>query len=124
MSDLHARAAAATKLVQEQIRWRPNSAEWHLGKRKRRGHLTASTSLADYERIIQTVVTTPIASIYAYHDHGAVYVVIVTVVQNRTWLVMFDMNGILESAYIVDRPKHYLSKPAFELLGRLEELSI
>ncbi|MDE0143713.1 MAG: hypothetical protein OXI80_14355 [Caldilineaceae bacterium] len=43
-------------------------------------------------------------------------------IQGQTWLVMFDLDGVLESAYIVDRPDLYLGKPVFERVGALEEI--
>jgi hypothetical protein len=35
---------------------------------------------------------------------------------------MFTLDGVMESAYIVEHPDHYLSKPGFELLGPLSEV--
>lgn len=41
--------------VRKQIQWKPDSAMVHLQKRKRRGHLSETAVLADYERIILQV---------------------------------------------------------------------
>jgi hypothetical protein len=42
--------------------------------------------------------------------------------EQRHWLVMFTMDGVMESAYVVERPEHYLSHPAFEYIGSLSEV--
>ena len=38
------------------------------------------------------------------------------------WLVMFDLDGVLESAFVVDRPSRYFDKRAFELAGSVQEV--
>jgi hypothetical protein len=35
---------------------------------------------------------------------------------------MFAMDGVMESAYVVERPEHYLSHPAFAYIGSLSEV--
>jgi hypothetical protein len=35
---------------------------------------------------------------------------------------MFSLDGILESAFVIERPERYLSKPGFELIGQLGEV--
>ena len=35
---------------------------------------------------------------------------------------MFSYDGVLESAFVIERPEHYLSKPGFELIGLLGEV--
>jgi hypothetical protein len=32
------------------------------------------------------------------------------------------MDGVMESAYVVERPEHYLGHPAFECIGSLSEV--
>ena len=49
-------------------------------------------------------------------------VAVVAINQRQTWLIMFALDGILESAYVVERPKLYLSNLAFDRLGTLEEV--
>jgi hypothetical protein len=42
----------AVKRVRTKVRWKPNSAENHLRKRKMRGHLPQEATITDYEGII------------------------------------------------------------------------
>ncbi|HEY67722.1 MAG TPA: hypothetical protein G4N97_05560 [Thermoflexia bacterium] len=49
---------------------------------------------------------------------------IVAVIQGHHWLVMFALDGLMESAYIVENPDRYLSKPVFDLLGPLSEVLV
>ena len=37
-------------------------------------------------------------------------------------MVMFSEKGIIESAFVIKRPEHYLNKPGFEWLGLLGEV--
>lgn len=122
MKNLRDQVASAIRSVQSQVRWKPGSAMRHLLKRKLRGHLLADATLSDYERIILTVLKDADAQVYTYWFHDTPYVAIVAVIQGRHWLVMFALDGLMESAYIVENPDHYLSNPVFDLLGPLSEV--
>ena len=122
MEHLREPIANAVRSVQSQVRWRPGSAVRHLLKRKLRGHLPSGATLDDYERTIWTVLQNPQAQVYLYRYGDALYVAVVAVVEQRHWLVMFAMDGVMESAYVVERPGYYLSHPAFECLGSLREV--
>ena len=115
-------AAEAVRLVQRQICWKPGSAERHLWKRKRRGHLSLDATLADYERIIRSAVRSQAAIVYSYGHDNASYVAVAASIQEQTWLIMFDLDGVLESAYIVERPGLYLRKSVFNRVGALAEV--
>jgi len=52
------------------------------------------------------------------------YVSIVDEVDDKQWLVMFALNGVLESAYIVERPDQYLSKVGFEYVDLLAKVML
>ena len=52
---MQANAAVAIRLKQHQMRWRENSAFHQLRKRKKKGHLPADATLAEYEQIICSV---------------------------------------------------------------------
>lgn len=119
---IRVQVAEAIRLVQRQIRWKPGSALHHLGKRKRRGHLTIDATLADYEQVIRSTVLNQAAIVYLYVYDDVAYVAVVANIQGQTWLIMFDLEGVLESAYIVERPDLYLSKPEFSRLGALAEV--
>jgi len=119
---IRTQVAAAVRLVQRQIRWRPGSAERHLWKRKRRGHLPLDATLAEYEQIIRSAVMNQAAIVYLYAHDDLSYVAVAAGIQERTWLIMFDLDGVLETAYIVERPDLYLRKSVFDRVGALEEV--
>jgi hypothetical protein len=102
--ELRQQVATAIRLVHQSVRWKPGSAMAHLLKRQLRGHLPPNATLADYERLILTIVT------------------VVAVIEDRHWLVMFGLDGVMESAYVVENPDRYLSKPDFEKLGLVSEV--
>jgi len=83
--------------------------------------LPVEATLDDYESIIQAVLEDMQAKVYIYR-HNNPYVVVVAVIQRQHWLVIFGLNGLMESAYVVERPEHYLNQSAFELLGLLGEV--
>ena len=119
---LRVQIANAVRSVRSQIHWKPGSAVRHLLKRKLRGHLPSGATLDDYERMAWTVLQDPQAQVYLYRYRDTLYVAVVAVVEQRHWLVMFTMDGVLESAYVVERPEHCLSHPAFECMGSLSEV--
>jgi len=112
----------AIQAVQTQVRWKSNSAVQHLRKRKLRGHLPSTATLEDYERIILTVLQDGSAQVYRYWYNHLPYVTVVATVHTQQWLVMFAYDGVLESAFVVERPERYLSKPGFERIGLLSEV--
>ncbi|MDE0077693.1 MAG: hypothetical protein OXO50_09245 [Caldilineaceae bacterium] len=119
---IRTQVAAAVRLVQRQIRWKPGSAERHLWKRKRRGHLPLDATLAEYEQIIRSAVMNQAAIVYLYAHDDLSYVAVAAGIQERTWLIMFDLDGVLETAYIVERPDLYLRKSVFDRVGALAEV--
>ncbi|MBS1250117.1 MAG: hypothetical protein MAG431_01707 [Chloroflexi bacterium] len=113
----------AIKSVRSKIRWKPNSATRHLQKRKRRGHLPLTASLEEYEHIISNVVQDKAAHVYLYWYKRVAYVAVVSEIEEQQWLVMFAYNGVLESAFVLERPSRYLNKPGFEEIGLLSEVN-
>ncbi len=59
---------------------------------------------------------------YRYWYNQVAYVPVVGSVENREWLIMFAYEGVLESAFVVERPEQYWCKPGFECLGLLGEV--
>ncbi len=59
---------------------------------------------------------------YRYWYDRAPYVAVVALIHDQHWLVMFAYDGMLESAFVVERPERYLSKPGFERIGSLGEV--
>ena len=119
-----AQLPAVIRRVQSDMRWKPDSAARHLMKRKLRGHLPADATLIDYQRMIDTVLTTDTAPVYLYwYGHDA-YPTVVTVLDGNHWLVIFSWDGVLESAFVVENPASYLSSPTFEFIGLLREVLV
>jgi len=119
---LREQIANAIRSVRSQVRWKPGSAVRHLLKRKLRGHLPSGATLDDYERMVWTVLQDQQAQVYLYRYRDALYVAVVAVVEQHYWLAMFTMDGVMESAYVVERPEYYLSHPAFEGIGSVSEV--
>lgn len=122
MEDLRSQIKQAIQTVQAQVRWRPGSETGRLLKRKVRNHLPWSATLADYEQIIATVVADHKAAVYVYWHGQTPYPMVVAPIQGRQRFVMCDLDGVLESAYVVERPERYLERPVFEWLGTLGEI--
>ena len=118
----HSQILKAIEAVRDNIRWKANSAERHLQKRKLRGHLPETATVGDYERVILTVLQDESAQVFCYWYNRLPYVTMVATVQSRQWLVMFSYDGVMESAFVVERPKRYLNKPGFEWIGLLGEV--
>jgi len=122
MNELHDQIVAAIQTTKIQPQWRPGSAARHLLKRKLRGHLPTEATITDYEHIIRTVLDDLEAIVYVYRHNDRPYVAIGATLQGHFWLVMFTLEGIMESAFVVERPDYYLDKPVFERIGSLNEV--
>jgi hypothetical protein len=122
MTQKHPRLLAVIQTVRAHIQWKPNSAERHLQKRKQRKHLPPTASLADYERVILTVLQDKTAQVYHYWYNHIPYVTVVARVEAQMWLVMFGYDGVMESAFVLEQPERYLNKPEFEKVGSLSEV--
>lgn len=109
-----------TKMLQSMrshVRWRPGSAERHLQKRIARGHLDVNATLEAYEQIIHTVLDDPFAHIYIYHGSDAPYICVTSIIERQHWLVIADMDCVLETAFVVDNPANYLNRPSYVSQG-------
>lgn len=79
-------------------------------------------TIDDYENIIQAILQDTSAQVYLYWHENTPYVAVSAVLGEDDWLVMFDADGVMESAFVVDRPSRYLNKQAFDLIGSVEEV--
>jgi len=122
MNEFRDQIVTAIQTIKIQRQWKPGSAARHLLKRKLRGHLPAEATIEDYEHIIQAVLGAPDATVYIYRHNDIPYVAIIATVQDHFWLVMFTLDGLMESAFVVERPDYYLNKPPFERIGLLNEV--
>ena len=117
-----AQLTQAIRLAQAQRLWKPGRAEWHLHKRKSRNHLPPEATLADYEQIIQSILDDNTAKVYIYQESDEPYIAVSSLNQEQLWLVIFDRNGILETAFVVKNPTSYLGKPEFTFVDMLSNL--
>jgi hypothetical protein len=110
--------------VRKVIIWKPGKADNHLVKRIRLGHLPGDATLEQYNTIITFVVNSPDARVYGYIYGEKIYPTLVANVENRLWLVMIGLDGVLETAFPPDDPEGYLSNSNFGYLGSVKELEI
>ena len=117
--------AQALRQVQAQIRWKPGKAHKHLSKRKDQGHLPPQATLAEYEAIIQAVVRHPEALIYVYRYGSTDYPTVVASCEGQIWLVMFGLDGVMETAFPPGEPDTYFDRdPRYIPVGSIERLTI
>ena len=112
----------AIRYAQSEIRWKPGSASRHLLKRKLREHLPMDATLEEYQRLIQTILVTNSAEVYIYHYSGKRYPTIISSLDGKLWLIMLSLEGIIETAFVVENPGSYLAPPYFEHVALLGEI--
>lgn len=121
--ELRQRIGIAIWAVRNQIRWKSGKGEAHLRTRQQYGHLPASATLSSYETIIRSVVLDENADVYLYRWHtSAVYPTIVREFEGIRWLVMFNLDGIMETAFPPTDVEEYLSDSRFAFLGLMQEI--
>ena len=84
-------------------------------------NLSSDATQAEYNQVIHSVISDRTYTVYLY-NYNVAHVAVVAIIQRQAWLIMFALDGVLESAYVVERPKLYLSNLAFDRLGTLEEV--
>jgi hypothetical protein len=124
MEEGQARVIEAIRRLREGVRWRPEKDTQHLAKRIALGHLPVGTTLAEYEAIIIRVITTPTADVLVYRWSERFYPTVVAEVDGTRWLVIVDLDGIMETAFPPEDPETYLANLRFQRLGTLEELGL
>lgn len=72
--------------------------------------------------MIQSVVRNDLNHVYVFTVNEVPYISIVESSADWPWLVMFDQHGMMETAFIVENPQSYLSKPEFRRIGSVEEV--
>jgi hypothetical protein len=119
---IHIGLLKTIKLVREKIIWKPGRGKQHLEKRQRRGHLPKEATLSDYEKLILDILLEKSSRVLLYWYEGTPFVAITGEIEGKTWLVIFDFDGIMESAFVVERPDRYLKKPGFEEICAISEV--
>ncbi|WP_413279543.1 hypothetical protein [Floridanema evergladense] len=114
----------AIKRVRKEIIWKPGKANSHLAKRICLGHLSDEATLEQYNAIATSVVSSTDANVYLYVYGETIYPTLVANVENKIWLVMIGLDGILETSFPPDDPENYLANSAFVYLGLVKELEI
>jgi hypothetical protein len=114
----------AIRRLREGLRWRPEKDTQHLAKGIELGHLAVGTTLAEYEAIIMRVISIPTAEVFVYHWGERVYPTVVAELEGARWLVMFDLDGMMETAFPPEDPERYLANLRFQRRGTLEELGV
>jgi len=124
VDELNAQVVAAIRLVRTRVRWKPGKAQQHLQKRIALGHLEPDAQLDDYEAVISALVHNAYTEVYVYVFDDQIYPVVVGTVSNQRWLVMFGLDGVMETAFPPTDATSYLSDSRFVRLGTLQELGL
>lgn len=122
MNDLRSNVAEAIRKVRAQVQWKPGKDVVHLEKRQALAHLAPNASLADYNAFIQTVARNPQAQVFIYRVRESVYVAVRGDVVGRSWLIIFSLTGLMETAFPPEDIDAYLAQPGFTEIGTVEEL--
>ena len=120
--DIQQQIASAIRALRAAIRWKPGKGEQHLAKRKRRGHLSSDATLAYYHGIIAAILDNDSSRVYRYDFAEGVYGVVRGTSGTQEWVVIFGIDGIMETAFPPKEPDEYVSRRKFELLGVIEEV--
>jgi hypothetical protein len=111
----------AISLIRKKIQWKPYKAESHLAKRIKLGHLPNNSSLHSYERIIKEIIFNPESEVYVFWDNDFIYPTITSIIKGKIWLVMFSLDGVMETAFPPSNPQKYLDNNPFIYIGSLKE---
>lgn len=123
MNELKIKVADAIRQVKSGVRWKPGKDRQHLMKRIRRGHLPVTTTLVEHETIILNIITHPDAFVYVYRYGSTDYPTVVAPYKDRVWLVMFSLDGIMETSFPPDKPDTYFDQdPRYIPMGAAREI--
>lgn len=112
----------AITLIRAKIQWKQKKAQPHLAKRIKLGHLPDTASLETYEKIMRKIIFNPESQVYIFRDNNSFYPTITSKIKDNLWLVMFGIDGVIETAFPPSNPEKYLSNSSFVYLGKLKEL--
>lgn len=62
------------------------------------------------------------AELYLFIYYKTPYPTIVSSIEDKDWLVMISLDGVIETAFPPDNLESYLTDPAFVYVGLLEGL--
>lgn len=121
LESLRNQTAYAIQQIRAKTQWKPGKDKSHLAKRIRLRHLSPETTMIEYDAIVQSVVIHPGAVVYLFEYDKTFYPTIVAPYKGQAWLVMFSMNGTLETAFPPDTPDTYFSDPQYHFMGHIDE---
>lgn len=119
---LRTAVAQAIRLAQSDIRWKPGKDVEHLQRRIKLAQLPATTTLAEYEMLIQRSLSDPAAAIYIYFHNGVAYPVVIAPWLDQRWAVILTLQGVMETAFMLWNPEDYIERRSLVYVGRLEEV--
>jgi hypothetical protein len=122
MEQLSVEVAEALRNVRALRQWKPGRDVAHLRKRQRRGHLPAEADMETYNQLIQNLVHTLDSLTYCYPVGEHRYYAVRGKVEQREWLIIFDAQGILETAFPPTDIEGYLNRQGFEYVGTVGEI--
>ena len=113
---------AAIQALRVQVRWKPGKDTRHLEKRKRRGHLPPEFTVAQYNHLIATILLNDENLVYHCQVSGVSYGAVRGTYDGREWLVIFGLEGVMETAFPPGRIEQYITLHGFVLLGKIKEV--
>lgn len=121
MDDFTAKILNALRRLRSEVIWRAGKGPEHVRRRIDYGHLPKGTTLDQYNATIVAVVENPAADVYAYLHGDEAYAAATVPISGSLWLVMTNLEGVMETAFIVDRPG-YTEGDNWRWLGKLSDL--
>ncbi|MDH7504847.1 MAG: hypothetical protein QHH25_01705 [Candidatus Acetothermia bacterium] len=94
----------------------------HLEKRRVMGHLPPSSSLKDYNSLISRLVEKEENLVYLYEFGRTRYYAVRGGLKGVEWLVIFDRDGVVETAFPPEDLEGYLERRGFHSLGKIGEV--
>jgi hypothetical protein len=122
VEELRAEVIEALHHVRARRYWKPGRDIAHLHKRRRKSHLPVEASMETYNQLIQDLVHTPDNLTYRYPVGGHNYYAVRGRVGEREWLVIFNAQGVLETAFPPTDIDEYVNRQGFEYVGTVGEL--
>ncbi len=78
--------------------------------------------MKDYEALIVAVLSDDNSKVYRYDVADEIYGVVWGTHRSQEWLVIFGLNGVMETAFPNKAPQRYIARRAMTLLGKIEDI--
>lgn len=115
-------AKRAISRLRKAVYWKPGKNTQHLEKRKALGHLPRDCQINDYNKLISKLVQGLENEVYLYEFGSQRYYMIRGKIKEKEWVVIFSMEGIIETAFPPQDTEEYLNKRNTALLGKVGEI--